>query len=458
MKQQREHWGSRLGFIMAAAGSAIGLGSLWRFPYIVGSNGGGVFVLLYLLFTFFIALPVFIAELIIGRSSQKSAILAFSDLSQGSSNWKLVGWWNILTTFLILSYYCVVSGWCVNYMMMSMNHFTLNKSALQISEIFNVMYNSGDINIFWTIIFILLNVAVVYGGIRKGIERWATILTPALLGLLVGLFAYSITLPGFSKALEFIFYPDTSKVTAASFLNALGMSFFTLSVGLGVIITYGSYMKSSEDIPKTGTIVASMTVLVSLFSALMIFPIIFTFGFEPEAGAGLVFKTLPVLFSKLPGTVVISTTFFLLLLFTALTSSISLFEVLISNLIEICNWARNRAVLVSALAIFIMGIPAALTGSNWLFTNWKLLYSKDYFATLDYITGSWMLPIAALGTTLFSGWRLDKKLAQEEFLKGSVWRTLFKPWIFFVKWLAPVAIILIILHEGGVVDINRLFG
>jgi NSS family neurotransmitter:Na+ symporter len=217
-------------------------------------------------------------------------------------------------------------------------------------------------------------------------------------------------------------------------------------------------MKSTEDMPKTGLIVGSMTVLVSLFSALMIFPIIFSFGFEPQAGAGLVFKTLPILFNKLPGTVVISTIFFLLLVFTALTSSISLFEVLVSNLIEVFTWSRTKAVMISAISVFVMGIPSALTGTGKLFGNWQTLYGKDYFDSLDYLTGSWMLPLAALLTTIFAGWRLDKKFAEEEFLKGTVWKKLFKPWIFFVKWVAPLAIIFVILHEGGIIDINRIFG
>lgn len=458
MKQQREHWGSRLGFILAAAGSAIGLGSLWRFPYITGQNGGGFFVVLYLLFTFLIAMPVFIAELLMGRGTQKSAVLALGELSKGSSNWKLLGWFSILTTFLIMSYYCIVSGWCVNYMMMSLNNFTAGKTPNEIASIFGIMYNSGDINLFWNFIFILINVGVVVGGIRKGIEHWARILTPALLFILIGLFVYSTTLPGFGQAFKFIFLPDFSKVSAASFLDALGMAIFTLSVGLGILFTYGSYMKPSEDTPKTAFIIGGMTVLVSLFSAMMIFPIIFSFGFEPQEGAGLVFKTLPILFAQLPGTVVLSTVFFLLLMFTALTSTISLFEVLVSNLMEVLLWSRLKAVLISATAVFVMGIPAALTGTGTLFKNWHALYNKDYFGTLDYLTGSWMLPIAALLTTIFAGWFLDKKFAEEEFMKGATWKKLFKPWIFFVKWVSPIAIIFIILQHGGVIDINRFFG
>lgn len=456
MKVAREHWGSRIGFVMAAAGSAIGLGSLWRFPYITGQNGGGVFILLYLLFTFFIALPVFISELVIGRNTQRGAVTAFSDLSNQSPNWKLLGWFSILTTLLILSYYTIVSGWCVNYIFLSLNHFTQGRSAEEISRVFDTLYASSDINLFWGFIFILFNVGVVYGGIRKGIEHWARILTPALLVILISLFVLSTTLDGFGQAVRFIFYPDFTKLNASSFLNALGMAFFTLSVGLGIIITYGSYMKHTEDIPKTGMLVGSMTVLVSLISAMMIFPIIFTFGIEPQAGAGLVFKTLPVLFAKLPGTLVISTIFFILLVFTALTSSISLFEALVSNLIEILNWSRMKAILVSGSAVFLLGIPSALSGSQGIFANWKEMYGKDFFDTLDYVTGSWMLPLAAFLTTLFVGWAMPRQIAHQEFLQGTTLTKWLTPWFFIMRWIAPVAILLIILQEGGIIDINAI--
>lgn len=454
MKQAREHWGSRLGFIMAAAGSAIGLGSLWKFPYLTGKNGGGIFVILYLAFTIFISLPVFLAELVIGRNTQKSAISAFGDLSNQSTQWKGVGWLSVLTTFFILSYYCIVSGWCLNYALMSINNFTLGRTPEEISAIFGSLYTSADINLFWNFVFILLNVGVVYGGIRKGIEYWSKIITPALLVLLIGLFCYSTTLEGFGEAFRFVFYPDSSKLTATAILDALGMSFFTLSVGLGIIITYGSYMKSTEDIPKTGAIISSMTLLVSLFASLMIFPIIFTFGFKPEQGAGLVFKTLPVLFSKMPGTLVLSSLFFLLLVFTALTSTISLFEVLVANLMELCSWSRTKAVLTSSAGVFILGIPSALAGSGSLFAKWQVMYNKDFFDTMDYVTQNWMLPFAALFTTIFIGWYVDKRLTLAEISKGTRLLKWLPIWFFCVRWLAPAAIIIIILQEGGIIDIN----
>jgi len=456
MKTQREHWASGFGFIMAAAGSAIGLGSLWRFPYIAGDNGGGAFVLLYILFTFFIGVPIFIAELVIGRRAQRSSIYAYKTLSKKSNNWKAIGWLNLITCFIILSFYCVVSGWCLNYTLMSLNQFTLGKTPTEIHDTFDIVYTSTDINLFWLIIFILLNVGVVYRGIRKGIEYWSRILTPALLFILIGLFIYGFTMPGFAKAARFVLYPNFAKLTPSAVLNALGMSFFTLSVGLGIILTYGSYLRPHANLPKTGFIVATMTLIVSLMAAMMIFPIVFTFHFPPEGGPGLVFQTMPILFAKLPGSLVISTAFFLLLVFTALTSSISLFEVIVSNLTEIFSWTRKKALISTAIATFALGIPSALSGSSALFPNWKIIYGKDFFNTMNYISASWMMPIAGLLTTLFIGYFMEKDEVFAEFEQGSTLGWLYRPWRFTVRYLCPIAVVLIILEQTDALSIYHL--
>jgi NSS family neurotransmitter:Na+ symporter len=456
MAKQREHWGSRLGFIMATAGSAIGLGSLWRFPYVTGENGGGAFVLLYLIFTFLIGIPVFLGELIVGRTAQKSPVNAYGSLSNGSQ-WRMIGWLNIITNFLILSYYSVVSGWSVNYALMSLNHFTMGKTPEQIRSIFDILYKSSDMNLLFHFIFMALTAGVVYGGVRKGIEYWSKILTPALLVLLVGLFIFSVFLPGFPEAAKFILYPDFSKLGPNGILNALGMSFFTLSVGLGILVTYGSYMKPDEDIPKTGFIIGAVSVSVSLFAALMIFPIIFSFGFQPEEGPGLVFKTLPVLFAQLPGTLVLSTVFFTLFVFTALTSSISIIEVLVSNLMELFDWSRKKAVLICASIAFILGIPTALSGSGGLFPQWKEMYRGDFFDTVNYITASWMMPLGGLLAAVFVGWRLDRQIAKAGFESGSSLKFLVKIWIFLLKWIAPIAVFIILLQQGGIIDFTKLF-
>ncbi len=451
---QREHWASHFGFIMAAAGSAIGLGSLWRFPYVAGDNGGGAFVLLYLIFTFCLGVPIFIGELVIGRKGQRSPIFAYEALSKKGSNWRLLGYLNLLTSFVILSFYSVVAGWCLNYALMSLNQFTVGKTPEEIRAVFDAVYASPGLNIFWLFVFILLNVGVVYTGVRKGIEHWSKILTPALLFILIALFIYGITLPGFGEAAKFIFYPDFSKLTPSVILNSLGMAFFTLSVGMGIIVTYGSYLKPAENLPKTASIVALMTLLVSLMAAMMIYPIVFTFNFPPEGGPGLIFKTMPVLFSKLPGSLVISTVFFLLFVFTALTSSISLLEVLVANLMELFSWQRHRAVIISAAAVFLFGIPSALAGSGALFPNWETVYGTNFFDTMNYISASWMAPIAAFLTALFIGFVMKKGSVREEFLQGGALRSFFHPWFFVIRYVAPLVVILIILDQAGVFSLT----
>ncbi|MCB1108241.1 MAG: sodium-dependent transporter [Chlamydiia bacterium] len=452
MTERREHWGSRLGFVLAAAGSAVGVGSLWRFPYIAGQNGGGAFIILYLIFTFMLGLPVFIAELIIGRRTQKSAVLAYTQLTH-KSQWKFIGWLNVLSCLIILSFYAVVSGWGVSYTLMSLTGFTDGRTPDQISGVFDTLYSSADINLLWLGLFLLINVGVVLAGVRKGIEHWSKILMPALFIMLIGLLSFSLTLDGLPQALHFIFYPDWGKVSPAMILSALGMAFFTLSVALGIILTYGSYMQSKEDVPKTAFTVACMTVFVSILASVMIFPIVFTFGYTPEAGPGLVFKTMPVLFAKLPGTLILSTIFFILFVFTALTSSISLMEMLVSNLMENFNFNRKKAVVFTALGAFILGIPSALSGSGLLFGQWKLIYGRDFFETMDFITSNWFMPIAGFLTTVFVGWVIDKQLTKAEFEAGTKLVRWYRPWFFMVRYVAPLVVAVIILQQAGIIRV-----
>jgi len=458
MSNQREHWGSHLGFILAAAGSAIGLGTLWKFPYVTGQNGGGIFVLIYILCTFFIGIPIFIAELILGRKAQRGAVGIFASLTHNSTIWKGVGWLGVVSSFLIMSFYSVVAGWGLNYVFMSLNQFYLNKSAAEISAIFDLVQSSGDISIFWHFAFTGLTIAVVYPGIRQGIEYWSKFMTSSLLVLLLCLCAFSMTLDGFPEALRFIFVPDPSRFKPSGALQALGLAFFTLSLGQGIMLTYGSYMNRKEDIPKTSCIIAVMIILVSLLAGLMIFPVIFTFGFQPEEGPGLVFKTLPLLFAKLPGALLISTSFFLLFVFTALSSSVALVEVVVANFIDLLGWTRKKAVMTTGISCFLFGIPSALSGSNTLFANWHLIYGKTFFATIDDLVSIWFLPIGGLMISIYAGWILDKQISREEFSSGTVWKWMWKPWTFFMRWIAPIAIICIILQESGVIDIDGIFG
>ena len=274
MKHQREHWGSRLGFIMAVIGSAIGLGTLWKFPYVTGQNGGGLFVLIYLGCTVFIGIPVFIAELLLGRKAQRGAVGIFSSL--GSPNWKIVGWLAVIAPLLILSFYHVVAGWGLNYIFLSLTQFWEGKTPDEIAGVFDTLYESGSICVLWQFLFTAIVMGMVYQGVQKGIEKWAKIMTIGLFVLLLGLLGYSVTLSGFPEAMRFIFYPDLSSLKPSGILTALGLAFFTLSLGHGVMLTYGSYMESSGDLPGTSMIVGIADVVISVLAALMIFPIIFT--------------------------------------------------------------------------------------------------------------------------------------------------------------------------------------
>lgn len=457
--KKREHWASSFGFIMAAAGSAIGLGTLWQFPFMTGRNGGGLFVLLFLVFSVILGFPLFIAELVMGRKAQRGVVGIFEVLAPKNHSWKSIGWLGMSASFLILSYYCVVSGWGLNYILLSLSQFTAGKTSNEIVGVFDVLYRSADINIFWQSIFLFITAAVVYQGIRKGIEYWSKILTSALLVLLIGLFLYGLTLEGFSEAFRFVFYPNLANLKPSGILEALGLALFTLSLGQGIMLTYGSYMGKKEDIPQTAAIVVVMNIVVSVLAALMIFPIMFTFGLQNvEGGFGLVFQTLPLLFSKLPGTLILSTFFFILLVFTALTSSVSLLEVLAANFMDLYGWSRKKAVLWSSVAAFIVGLPSALAGAGLIFPDWQEMYGKNFFQTIVDLVSEWILPISGLFVSIFAGWFFKKTDVFEEFISGTAWKKLFSIWHFFIKWVVPLAILLVILQRGGLIDIDALFG
>jgi neurotransmitter:Na+ symporter, NSS family len=457
MQKQREHWSSRLGFILAAAGSAIGLGTLWKFPYVTGENGGGLFILIYVLCTFFIGIPVFAAELILGRRAQRGAVGIFATLSNNSAVWKAAGWLGVLTSFFLMSFYCVLAGWGLSYVFMCLNEFYVGLTPEQIGDVFDQLSTSGDITLFWHFIFMAITIGVVYQGIRQGIEYWSKFMTVSLLCLMLGLGLYSFTLEGFNEAFLFIFQPDFANFKSTGVLEALGLSFFTLSVGQGIMLTYGSYMRRTEDIPKTSGIIALMIILVSILAALTIFPVIFTFGFTPAGGPGLVFKTLPVLFARLPGALIISTAFFVLFVFTALTSSIAMVEAVAANFIDLYGWSRKKAVITTGVSCFIFGIPSALSGTDWLFARWPKIFGSSFFDTINDLVSIWLLPIGGLMIAVYTGWFLDKEISRDEFQAGSDYKWLWRPWLFFMRWVSPIAIILIILQQAGIVNVDNIF-
>lgn len=449
----REHWSSRFGFIMAAIGSAIGLGILWKFPYTVGVNGGGLFLLSYLMCVAFVGTPLFMAELILGRRAQRAAVGAFK------GQWRVAGWLGVAASFLIMSFYSVIAGWGISYVLMSLSGFYQGLSGTQIAEVFRKLEGSGGISVLWHFVFTLLTMGIVYGGVRKGIEYWSKVMTRTLLVLLVGLFGYSmLKLSGFTQALEFVFMPDLSRFSFSSLLEALGLAFFTMSLGQGVMISYGSYMKKDTSVPQMAGIVALSIFVVAILAALTIFPVVFSFDLPPEAGYGLVFETLPYLFAQLPGALVISTLFFLLFVFTGLTSAIPLIEVVATNIMELKGWTRKKAVTWTGIGCFVVGIPSAYAASGVIFRNWSGLFQMNFLETVNELVSVWIIPFAGLFTAIYVGWVLGRDGCFDEFMQGHRMRWLFKPWFWFMKYLVPLVVILIVAQKSGIVDFDRWIG
>jgi NSS family neurotransmitter:Na+ symporter len=456
MNQIREHWTGRVGFLMAAIGSAIGLGILWKFPYTVGENGGGLFLLSYFICLIIVGIPIFIAEIILGRSSQRAAVGAYEVHDTKGVGWKVTGWLGVLASFLIMSFYSVIAGWGMSYILMSLSGFYQNLSSVEVAKAYTVLSTSGDISLFWHFLFTLITVAIVLSGVRKGIERWAKIMTKVLLALLVLLFLYTLTLEGFKEGAAFIFHPNPADFKLSSVIEALGLAFWTLSIGQGIMISYGSYMKRGYSVVQMCGIVAFSVIIVSILAALMIFPVVFTFGLQPQSGPGLVFQTLPYLFAKLPGSLVLSTMFFTLFVFTALTSAIPLIEVVATNIMELKGISRKKAAILVGSATFIFGIPSAFAQSSGIFPDWSAIYGMDFLKTIDNLVSIWVIPVGGLLSALFVGWVMDKRVIREEFVIGTRLTFLYKPWKFFIRWIVPLTIGVIIIQKSGLYDFDRL--
>ncbi|RME74238.1 MAG: sodium-dependent transporter, partial [Planctomycetota bacterium] len=401
----------------------------------------------YLICIALVGFPIMIAEIIIGRSTSKSPVAAFNELEGKDSLWNSVGKMGILAGFVILSYYSVVAGWAMNYFLMSMCHFFNNKNPDQIMKLFGVLVTDGPINIFWHFFFMILTVGIVYNGVQGGIEKWSRILMPALFLMMIFLLITGIVLDpkSFGKALQYVFLPN-NKLKPSGALEALGHAFFTLSLGMGAMLTYGSYLSKDDDIPKSSFWVCVMDTLVALVACLVIFPILFAFDKNPAAGPGLVFKTMPVLFSQIKGGLLISMVFFLLLTFAALTSAISLLEVVVSYCIDNLKWERHKATLISGGAIFLFGIPSAMT----IFSNWEALYGKNFFDTMDYLASNWLLPLGGLLIALYVGWFMDSQKREEEFMSGTEFNWLYHPWLWILRIVAPILVFIVLLNKIGI--------
>jgi len=450
MATSRAQWSGRLGFVLAAAGSAIGLGNLWKFPYITLENHGGAFVLVYLVAIAIVGAPIMVAEILLGRKSRKSTVGAFGLLSLGRPGgraWKGVGYLGVMTGFVILSYYSMIAGWTIRYIVMAfsgtLGELAHSPDGLQTN--FGSLLADPTSQIIFHTLFMGLTVGVVYFGVGHGIERAAKLLMPLLFVILVVLAVYSATTPGFGQALSFLFRPNFSDLTAGAILEALGHSFFTLSLGMGAMLTYGSYMRKQDSIPRAALTICFLDTLIAIMACVIMFSIIFSFDFEVSKSSTILFTTIPVIFYKLPGGTVICGLFYLLVSFAALSSTISLLEVVASFAIDELGWDRRRSALTTGAAIWVFGFFSALSvgGVEALSTFNPIGRSSTagVFGTLDYLASNWFLPVGGLLIALFAGWFLTGRESREELEVGNgpLGRS-FGVWRFFIRFAAPAAV------------------
>ncbi len=583
MAENRGQWGSRFGFILAAAGSAVGLGNIWKFPYITGENGGGLFVLIYLACILLVGPPIMVNKIMIGRAAQKQPVAAIAELTPQKKSWTMIGWLGVLAGFVILSYYQVVAGWAMDYTVKSFSQFSKSihqeaqgeatayraqrsidemradlaanraartlrrlegdikrnatasqwghwndfldaKKALPahgqaaarealltdeaireavevceplvadiedaktesmreakihfgadsqdsireaavdlkrrqvvskgIGKTFGEVIADGWTTTFWMALFMLMTMLVVAGGISKGIERWCRILMPTLFGIICFMVVYGAFQPGFGEAVSFVFKPDMSKLHASGVLEALGHAFFTLSLGMGAMITYGSYQKSKGGLLSQSITIAGLDTVIALLACMMMFPIIFSYGQDPSAGPGLVFVSMPLAFAEIGrGGMLLSILFFSLLVFAALTSAISLLEVVVSYFVDVKGWTRRKAALILGGAIFIFGLPSAFCmGSGFLMDSWEPTYGMNFFDTMDYLASNWMLPIGGLLVSIYAGWVLPKRVIEAEL--SDVSSGLIMAWTWLVRFVAPILVLVVLMQKVGIIEVT----
>jgi len=443
-------WSNRWIFILAATGSAVGLGNIWKFPYITGENGGGAFVLVYLLCIAAIGIPIMMAEVLLGRRGRQSPVNTMKTLAREegrSSAWVLLGWSGVVAGFLILSYYSVIAGWALAYVLNAGSGAFTAAPAAEIQNIFAALTASPGQMIFWHSLFMLITMLVVARGVKKGLEVAIRFLMPALFVLLLIMVGYAISSGDFVRGLSFLFTPDFSKITGEGVLIAMGHAFFTLSLGMGAIMIYGSYMPQNASIAKTSIIVALADTAVALLAGMAIFPIVFANALEPGAGPGLIFQTLPIAFGSMPGGSFFGTVFFVLLVLAAWSSAISLIEPAVAWLVENKGWTRIKASAWCGFATWLMGLGTVLSFNEW---SAYTLWGKNFFDLLDFLTSNIMLPLGGLFIALFAAWVMKSSSTADE-LKLPENGMAHTGWRFLVRFVTPVAVIIVFLNAIGVV-------
>jgi neurotransmitter:Na+ symporter, NSS family len=461
MQEQRAHWSSSVGFVLAASGSAIGLGNLWKFPFITWENEGGAFVLVYLVCILAVGLPIMMAELLIGRHAQKSVVGALRQAA--GPLWGYVGAWGVLCGFILLSYYTVIAGWSLFYFVRSVGWTATGFPAgFQTGNLFNEQVGSGTLQVGLSLLFSVATVSIVYKGVQRGIERLVRIVLPILFLILLLMLFSALRMEGAGEAMAFIFRPNFGELEAAGILEALGHSFFTLSLGMGAMITYGSYLERSQSIVKMSAMIVLLDTVIALIATVIMFSVIFSVtGMADQVGGstvGMLFISLPELFyTQVPFGRILGPLFYVLIALAALTSTISLLEVVASWLIDQHGVERHKATIYCGATVFVFTILAALSfGAAPALSNFEIFAGKPgWFSTADHFVSNWMLPTGGLAITIAAGWFMSRQMTRDELEDGTQPRWFrYSVWRFFIRYVSPAAVAAVIIAVALGVDFS----
>jgi len=437
------HWSSRMAFILAVTGSAVGLGNIWKFPYIAGQNGGGAFVLVYLICVIVIGMPVMMSEILIGRRGRRNPVATMELLGkeEGSSgSWRWVGSMGVIAGILILSYYSVIAGWTVGYIVKSVSGVFVGASPELVTAEFEGFVGDWRVIGFFHTLFMALTIFVVARGVERGLEQAVKFMVPALLLLMLVLLGYSINSGYFGEGVAFMFTPDWSKLTWGSVLAALGQAFFTLSIGMGAIMAYGAYLPEETSITGASAAVVTADTAIAILAGLAIFPLVFANGLDPADGPGLVFQTLPLAFGQMAGGVFFSTIFFVLLSFAAWTSAIGLMEPAVAWVVEQFHKTRSQATIIIGLLIWVLGLGSVFSFN--VLSKMKFL-AGTLFHNVDYLTSNILLPLGGLLITIFAGWVMCRNSTADELGSSG---TLYKAWRVLARFIAPIGILFVLIN------------
>lgn len=445
---ERGSFTTKIGVIAATVGAAVGLGNIWKFPYTAGVNGGGAFIIVYLVCVLLLGLPIIMSEFFLGRKTGQNPKGAFRSLSKNKS-WQVFGILCLICPVLILSFYSVVAGWTAEYFWQSITGELVGKNSQELAGLFQNFSHDPIRPILWMFLFLGLTVAVALGGIKNGIERVSNILMPVLFLILIILAGRALMLDGASEGLAFMFKPDFSKITPKVVLDAMGQAFFSLSVGMGALITYASYFKKDTNMPQTAVIVAVLDTLVAILAGVIIFPAVFTFGISPSQGPELVFITLPNVFNQMAGGQLWSVLFFFLLAVAALTSTISMSEIVVTYMMEEYNITRKK---ILFFLLLICGVLGSFCSLSLGVLNDIRFFGKEIFSLIDFTASNVLMPVGGAAIVIFVGWFVNKEIIYQEMQEGSkMHRCMFSMYYFTLKYIAPVGLVIILLSQIGVI-------